>query len=365
MQRSFTNDKSLFHDGTNTRILNACRQCPDRPLCGGLAIKAPIFNCLDLCQCPTVAERESCSHVCPNQTTNFARRAREVGGYELLLPPLSPVDVPTLPRMIPIMKDKARRTQALDLPAIAVRLDRLFTLKTGMLRVKDRESLAKRLLITNETKVVINSIGFDDPIEHYWSFGRDARLFDQLRQLKPDLVTTPNFSLVTDLPRQSDLHSMKRIAICWHELARAGHSVALHINARTDKDYDRWLKFLNDHSEIRMLAFEFTSGARGNRGIWHKKHLLELSQRCIHPLSLVYRGHVDFAHDFAKSFKQVSVLYAKVYTATLNRQLLEFQKGHPLAWKTNQIPKGAPVDDLFKKNLATASEYVDAAFEGK
>lgn len=365
MQRSYKNNPNLFHDSARHTKMLGCPNCPDFRLCGGLAVKQPILNCIEYCKCETPDERSKCTHVCPNGVANFANRGREVHGYDLNLPAARDIEVPLLPRMIPIFKDAARRKQVLELPAIAVRLDRILSLKTGTLLVQNRQALLKRFLLANETRIVINGIGFDEPLEYYWSIARSMGICDQLRELKPDLITTPNFSLVTDLPRQSDFHSMKRIAICWHELATAGHAAALHINGRTDRDYDRWLAFLNDHSEIRIVAFEFTSGARGKRGNWHKKQLLDLCQACTHPLSLVYRGQVKFAYEFSRSFRQVSVLYAKPYTATLNRQLLEFQKGKPLSWTTNVIPKGYPVDELFAKNVTTARRYIDANFEGK
>jgi hypothetical protein len=57
-----------------------------------------------------------------------------------------------------------------------------------------------------------------------------------LLDLEIALVTTPNFSLFTNVPRPDNLHAIKRIGLSWAELVAGGVPAALHINARTDYD---------------------------------------------------------------------------------------------------------------------------------
>jgi hypothetical protein len=62
------------------------------------------------------------------------------------------------------------------------------------------------------------------------------------------MATTPNYSLFVDRPRWDDLHAMKRIAIVHGEFLEAGMPGALHVNGRTDRDFERWR---NSSSRIR------------------------------------------------------------------------------------------------------------------
>jgi hypothetical protein len=41
------------------------------------------------------------------------------------------------------------------------------------------------------------------------------------------------------VPRLDNLFNMKRIALVWSEIQREGMPCALHLNARTDRDFER------------------------------------------------------------------------------------------------------------------------------
>src|SRR5207249_4165551 len=51
-------------------------------------------------------------------------------------------------------------------------------------------------------------------------------------------------SMFLDVPRWDNLHNMKRIALCWSELVSRGLPTSLHLNARTDRDWERWIEFI-------------------------------------------------------------------------------------------------------------------------
>ncbi len=73
---------------------------------------------------------------------------------------------------------------------------------------------------------------------------------------------------------------MKRIAIVWSEIQREGMLCALHVNARTDRDFERWTLFLCEHPEITHVAFEFgpRAGSGGRIG-WHVTQLTMLARK--------------------------------------------------------------------------------------
>jgi hypothetical protein len=75
------------------------------------------------------------------------------------------------------------------------------------------------------------------------------------------LVTAPNYSLILNVPRQDNLHNMKRIALVWAEFMAGGVACALHVNGRTPYDYMRWRDFVAERPEVRHIAFEFGTGA--------------------------------------------------------------------------------------------------------
>ena len=121
--------------------------------------------------------------------------------------------------------------------------------------------------------------------------GQSRTGYARLIELGIAMITTPNYSFFGDVPRLDNLFNMKRIALVWSEIQREGIPCAIHLNARTDKDFQRWVEFLCDHPEITHIAFEFEAGAGApNRIAWHIEHLNNLAQAVPRPLHLVVRG---------------------------------------------------------------------------
>ena len=125
-----------------------------------------------------------------------------------------------------------------------------------------------------------------------WSLGPDRLdAICRLREFGVELVTTPNFSLFTDQPRWDDMHSMKRIAITHEEFLREGLPAALHINARTERDWERWAEYIRLRSEVTHVAFEFQTGAGwAGRIDWQAAQLVHLAKDAGRPLHLVVRA---------------------------------------------------------------------------
>jgi hypothetical protein len=116
-------------------------------------------------------------------------------------------------------------------------------------------------------------------LERWWLFGSDrVEAIRALKKLNISLVTAPNYSLFTDQPRWDDLHSMKRIALVHQEFLNEGMPAALHVNARTERDWERWREFIVARPEITDLAFEFATGAGwAGRLDWHAEQLSHLA----------------------------------------------------------------------------------------
>ncbi len=199
-----------------------CPPCPEHALCGGLKIDEVFYDCSDLCRC-SEEEKKTCPHVCPSKPQEFVRRRQEVGGFDLRTIGHAPVvSEPDLPAVIPWIDGRSCLAGGLALPMVAVPLRRLFSGRTGRAIPRDRAAMAARFAVTLQAAFLVTGVSYEQPIEDYWSPARSAGFLDDLAALAPALVTTPNFSLFSDKPREDNLYNMKRIAICWHELASRG-----------------------------------------------------------------------------------------------------------------------------------------------
>jgi hypothetical protein len=155
-----------------------------------------------------------------------------------------------------------------------------------MPRFGTRSALLQRFRLADDTLIILNGTDHDPPLERWWKLEHRAAVTRNLARLGIDLVTTPNYSLFDDVPRPDNFYNMKRIALIWSEMQREGLACALHLNARTDRDWERWTEFLNAHPEIGHVAFEFATGAGARSRIkWHVAQLCGLTGAVKHPLT--------------------------------------------------------------------------------
>jgi hypothetical protein len=352
------NDRSLFSNAEKNRLCFGCPSCVDFQTCGGLSVKAPLMDCLDLCEC-AIEERHRCDRICPKSPANFVSRYREVGGWELDVPEGRTLPNVDLPEMIPIVKDRACRTSEFAAHGAAVPLQRIFSMRSGNLSAANRTSLDTRFQLATGNPLVITGVGYDDGLERYWEQGRAADLARQIAGLNVALMTSPNFSLFTDVPRHENLYNMKRIVICWEELIKQGVPTALHLNGRTDHDWVRWTNFVIAHHEISSVAFEFTSGSAGRRARWYVRKLRAFAAKVERKLTLVIRGGTAHLGELAGVFDRVVVLSMKPYVATMRRQRLEWRANEPLRWHSDPTPEGTALDALFSYNVSVAARMVE------
>jgi len=355
-------NNSEFWHRRNLPMCLGCFPCPHLRTCGGITIERSVNDCFDFCECKS---RSNCAFVCPLNPKNFVARFREVGGFELNDLARSPTMAwPSLPLLVPILPNGYSRSTRLNAPAVAVPLNKLFGAKTGKPAHSDREELAQHFSFLADAKLVVSGVGYDQHLENYWSAARGADFPQHLAQLNPALVTTPNFSLFSDVPRTDDQYNMKRIAICWQELAALGLPTALHVNARTDYDWRRWAQFLKAHPEVGGVAFEFrTGGAPPRRGAWYRDRLIELSQIVGRKLGLVLRGGLLFLRDLARCFCITFLSHSPVIRA-LRRRKLVWKPGTKDAWQRTPVPNGSALDRLVVHNIHVYGAMVQALVGG-
>lgn len=349
--RDFGSSRRLWDDAIrHTRSLG-CHSCKDFGRCGGLHTEAGLLDCKDLCSC---ADKAKCDMVCRFKPGQFVRRMREVGGLGFETAPRAPViPVPDFPSILPFVGDGYSRLATLDEPIVALSLYDVINLATGELHVTTREALARRFRIPADAIVVLSGVEKDRKIERWWELSNRPALLAGLKNLDIALVTTPNFSVLSNVPRTDNLHSMKRILLSWVEMARAGLVAALHVNARTDTDFGRWSRLIQDREEIQAIAFEFATGCgQGDRIDWHVRQLCGMADAAGRPLTLAIRGGMRKLPELREHFARVSVIETDAFARTMRRRRAVLSETGRVRWLVSPSPRGFPIDELLAHNVA-------------
>ena len=283
---------------------------------------------------------------------------REIDGFDFAnvarVAPVAPADLPSI---VPYIDHRYRRVSTLDAPVVGLSLFDLVNAGTGALHVHSRAELASRFLVPENATIVLSGVDKDPKVEAWWAMVNRAAILDGLRDLGIALITTPNYSLLTDVPRTDNLHAMKRILMVWREMTAAGLSAALHVNARTETDYTRWAELIRSRSEIQVLAFEFaTGGGRSGRIETHVAELCHLADVVGRPLDLIIRGGGRKLREFERHFRRVTLLETDAFTFTHRRRMAYVDRSGHLKKKKVSTAEGAPLDILLAQNIAAVRE---------
>lgn len=293
----------------------------------------------------------------------YVSRHREVSGWEFNLPEADFNPIVSLPLYAPIIKDGGGRSGTCNYPIVAIRMDKLSSRRNGRPKFCSRDELSNYFRIAPSTKIVITSVGFDEPLERLWRNPRRAELLESIAALDPVLMSSPNFSLFSNVPRHENLYNMKRIAIVWREMVQAGIPTALHINARTDRDWKRWREFVIQHPEINAIAFEFLTGAR-QRLEWYAEHLKRLASSTERGLTLVLRGGQNLPRTCLDAFDQVMILSANAFVKTMKRRWL-LNVGERLRERKWRPVEGTKLDVLLAGNIQAERNYFEKKIRKK
>ena len=335
--RHFPQPQRLWDDATRHAKSLGCPTCLERDHCGGVHTDAGVLDCRDLCSCK---DKSRCDMVCRFNPSMFVARMREVGGLDFANAPRARVNgVPALPMIVPFVDHRYGRSATLDEPVVALSLYELVNLATGTSHVASRAELADRFRIPESATVIVSGVDKDDPIERWWELKERAVILRALRALGVALVTTPNYSVLTDVPRTDNLHAMKRIVLAWTEMAAAGLPAALHVNGRTLHDFVRWGDLIAERPEIEILAFEFATGCgRGERIDWHVTQLCALAARVGRPLALVIRGGGRKLSELRRHFAHVSLIETEAFSRTIRRRRAYLTESGRLKWAKCRFP---------------------------
>ena len=355
-------EKQLWQDRTKHTGSIGCTACPEARACGGLSVGKPAFDCLDYC----CGGLETCDAVCRRKPLDFARRVREVGGFSLdNVPRAAAVPAKPLPRAIPVLFHGASRSRAFDVPIVSLPLYAFLERGTGGPRYRTIDAVAERYGIGTSARLVLTGTAQDGPVERWWGLGSGRiEVIRGLRSLGIEMVTTPNFSLFVDRPRWDDLHSLKRIGITHEEFLREGIRAALHVNARTERDWERWTEYIAGREEVQDVAFEFGTGAgRSGRIEWHLRHLSELALNAGHELHLTVRAApMEILGSLARVFAGVTVLDTNAFMKAVKRQQALLGSDGKVRWSPRPTAPDEAVDELLEQNWGVVRESLTGAF---
>ena len=328
-----------------------CVNCPQLRYCGGLHADQGFYGCESFCrQCESA---EACDMVCKKYPAKYFAHHKEIDGFDLhTLPRTQAQPFPELPTVVPQIFHPYSRRDVLKSPAVAVKLCDLYSHKTGKLKFSSRAELAHHLRFEASAKLIVLGVDDDPPIENFWSVARAAGIIQQLSLISPDLVTTPNYSLPANVPRLDNIHAVKRIGKCFVELRQAGLPASLHLNARADRDFERWIEFTALRNEVVSVTVECDTGARKKeRGEWLFKKLQLLAKSVPRPLHLVMKGGDWFLPELSAKFASVSFIDSTSFMKTVFRFKLDDRRARKRSWVKIQTAHQEPLDELLQFNV--------------
>ncbi len=280
----------------------------------------------------------------------------EVAGFGLDNVPAAPLlETPNLPWVVPMLYHSAARSRAPTGTAVAMSLYEVIGKKTP---IATRQALLEKFKLSDDTTIILTGTDDDRPLERWWKAADRQPMLRTLAALGVKLVTTPNFSLFNDVPRHDNLYNMKRIAKVWSEIQNEGLLCAPHLNARTDKDWERWLEFLKSHSEIECVAFEFGTGAGSKSRIeWHLEQLQRLTAEVGRPLHLIVRGGMAELGALGAMFAGLTFVDTSAFMRAQKRWRITMGDGR-LGYERSPTLQNQPIDDLLDSNIQTINAYV-------
>lgn len=215
--------------------------------------------------------------------------------------------------------------------------------------------------MNKKARIILIGCGRDKPIEAWWGLSSQRRMIlKALTNLGIELITSPNYSLFTDIPRHDNLYNIKRIGIAWYEAVDLQLPCALHLNARTPRDYERLTRFIRQRAETTDVAFEFkTGGAWPGRRAFHYHQLAEVARRAVKPLRMLMVGGLPAIPTLAPAYAKLTFIDTTAFMKAMYRQRLVIGNEGNVLGVTDPTDPGVPVDSLLAHNIETMWAYVE------
>ncbi|MEP7452741.1 hypothetical protein [Phyllobacterium sp. SB3] len=276
--------------------------------------------------------------------------------------PLCDIDLPN--GVAPLIYHGSSRSSNLPNQWIALRLSDLVNFQKKEVRFNSREHLCNSYRIGFGSEIILSGVDHDHRIEPWWALGTERfTIIQKLVHLGIRLVSSPNFSLLLDNPRTDDMHAIKRIGLIFSEFQHVGLSCALHPNGRTNKDFERWGKFISERPEIQVLAYEFITGpARKERMQFHLDSLAHLATKAGRTLDIVVRGDPSVIPFLRRFYRSVVYIDTTAFMKTIKRQVAERTNNQTLDWKPKKTHPEESLANHLEYNINEQVAFLKAAF---
>lgn len=342
--------------------LLGCSNCLDFGMCGGLHLPAgAVDSCLAHCTCKTPTEIATCDVVCQKRPSEFVKRMQEVRSFDLNnIPKAKKRSLPLLGNYVPLLHGKGVRKHREQMDYLAIPMSRALIGRGSKTRARTAKELIEVTGIRPRLGWILSGTDDDGPIERIWGLDHLPRILQDMSNAGVVFATTPNYSLYADVPRHDNLHAMKRIAWMWYFMQQAGISTALHINGRTDRDFERWAEFVRRQPAVQAVAFEFTTGAEPILDRERYIRRLEAFSSAVgRKLSLVMRGSSAIAAELRPSFHKVTSIDSTAYQRSIHRRQAVVDDIGRVRWQPVVTTSMNQVAALFKNNDLIQRASVD------
>ncbi len=342
-----------------------CVGCPLFEPCGGLRVIGPALDCTAFCSC---IDPQTCDLVCFRNTSHLVARMREVKGLSLkTITRCTPLPVDPMRGHAPMLYHGSSRARPLQASILALPLFAVLERRTGLVKYDSRVELAEAFGFSSDARIVLSGTAPDRPLERWWGLKNRAQTLQCLqRQLAPNLITSPNYSTFTDVPRPDNLYNIKRVFIAWSEILDSGVQSALSIVARTTRDYDHYIDFVAGRREVAYLSVEFATGVgMPSRIDWHARQLCRLANEVRRPLQLVVRGGLRILAQLSVDYENVLMIDTDPFVKTMKRQAGFLTNRLGLAWIPSAMSDDQLLDDLLQRNVEVRRSYHDLVIKGQ
>ncbi len=332
-----------------------CQPCEQLPLCGGVYDG---WDCLSKC----CGDPANCTTGC-FKSKQFVTVVRDAGGLHSSRLWNIRQSQRVLPEYIPHIHNGYGRSKTLSSPYVSLTTFDVMKVNSGCngRAFSNAAELREHFRISPRAKIILLSIAKDDRLERYWQYEEFSRLPEQLKNLRIEYVTAPNYSFPLNTPRPEHLLNRMRSLRSAERLSAAGIKVIPHLNAFNERDWIFWRDFLKDHSHISIVALEFQTGlASPRKAAWHVCQLYNVQEslgRKLHLIAIAGRRHLPLLAGFSGLTVIDSVPFVR---ACKRRQKLDRIVDK---WIVSKTVKGTPIDDLLRHNTTTYADSVKLKIE--
>lgn len=343
-------------DHSNGQALLGCGTCLDRPTCGGLHAAnggADALSCMSMCRCE---DPSTCFAVCPRAPSRYVRRLDEIGGFGFEDIPIAPaVALPTLPDFAELFEGNLAGSRPIrDLDHVAIPLSMALRKRGQRDQAKNAQELRRSFGADPSKGWIASGVERDPRVERLWRLHEPKSVYRAMKRAGIIFATTPNYSTYADVPRHDNLHAMKRIAWTWCHMLEAGLPAALHLNGRTDHDFERWAEFARRQVNLKAIAFEFLTGAKPiEDGHRYVRRLIDFTERSDRKnLLLVLRGGQQWEAALRPHFANILSIDSKAYFKTVKRQKLFVEHDGRVVYRSHRTESGAQIRALLRHNVS-------------